>query len=160
MAKTERKRIVIEIPQNNPRYQRIRDHVTGSDIAKKNILDVYDAHYYPRSLVEDGAEPLKILLAATSSANQLYSQIQELVELLQSAGIQAPPAMLAQAGISGYQGGAAISPISAQESAPSSELDGLEEDDDDDWGEMPPLTAAELALVKESETELGVKFNG
>jgi hypothetical protein len=160
MAKTERKRIVIEIPQNNPRYQRIRDHVTGSDIAKKNILDVYDAHYYPRSLVEDGAEPLKILLAATSSANQLYSQIQELVELLQSAGIQAPPAMLAQAGITGYQAGAAISPMNSQESAPSSEFDGSEEDDDDDWGEMPPLTAAELALVRESETELGVKFNG
>jgi hypothetical protein len=160
MAKTERKRIVIEIPQNNPRYQRIRDHVTGSDIAKKNILDVYDAHYYPRSLVEDGAEPLKILLAATSSANQLYSQIQELVELLQSAGIQAPPAMLAQAGITGYQSGAATSPMNSQESAPSSEFDGSEEDDDDDWGEMPPLTAAELALVKESETELGVKFNG
>jgi hypothetical protein len=160
MAKTERKRIVIEIPQNNPRYQRIRDHVTGSDIAKKNILDVYDAHYYPRSLVEDGAEPLKILMAATSSANQLYYQIQELVELLQSAGIQAPPAMLAQAGITGYQSGAAISPIKSSESAPSGEFDSLEEDDDDNWGEIPPLTAAELALVKESETELGVKFNG
>lgn len=158
MAKTERKRIVIEIPQNNPRYQRIRDHVTGSDSAKKNILDVYDAHYYPRSLVEDGAEPLKILLAATSSANQLYSQIQELVELLQSAGIQAPPAMLAQAGITGYRAAASISPINPQASAPSDEFDSLE--DDDDWGEMPPLTAAELALVQESETELGVKFNG
>lgn len=157
MAKSDRKRIVIEIPHDNFRYQRIYNHVSGSDSAKKKILDVYDIHYYPRSLVEDGADSLKVLIAATASANQLYSELQELVALLHSAGIQAPPAMLAQAGIihstSSISSPPIIEPRINIDSSPS------EIDDDDDWGEIIPLTPSELEMIKKSQIESGLISN-
>jgi hypothetical protein len=155
MVKSVRKRIVIEIPENNPVYQRIYDHVSGSDRAKKNILDVYNIHFQPRALIESGADPLKILMATTSSVNQLYCQIQELVELLHSANIQAPPWMLIMAGFSGLPTTKAnITAPVTQVLMPSPSPAVVEEDDDDDDWDIPPLTEAEKALVAQSEEKI------
>jgi hypothetical protein len=160
MSKPTRKRIVIEILPDNLEHCRVYDHIESID-DRKHILDIYGIHYQPSYLAESKADSLEILIAATHSANQLFSRIQQLVKLLVTAGIQPPPSMLAMAGLNGLQATeTTIATLTAQALMPSvSPAASIEEDDDDDWGEIPQLTEAQIAVIKASEKDLGVNYS-
>lgn len=157
MSKPVRKRIVIEILPDNLEHCRVYDHIESLD-DRKHILDIYGIHYQPSYLAESKADSLEILIAATHSANQLFSRIQQLVKLLVTSGIQPPPSMLAMAGLHGLQTIEATPMVPAAQVlipsvSPAVITESNNDDDDDEWDTLP-LTEGEKALVAQSEEKI------
>lgn len=159
MAESKNRRFSIQVSSDNRSDIAVYDYMMDSECGLRvNVLEACKNYYLPLALIESGADKERVLKAAISSVNQLYQQIQSIVELAQYAGIEPTPLMLAKAGITGYltpaaSPGSSVPLVSSATDAPSLAPQLIKEGDNDDWGEIPPLTERELALIKEADDD-------
>jgi hypothetical protein len=155
MTRSDRKRISLEIMPNdfhNLTMYSYLERVQGKGV-RNEIFKACDMCYYPLALIEAGARAVDIRNSAIEAINHLHCQIQVILDRLESEGIQSTSGMLSKARVTEYIA-ESNTPMASQIS-PSFKSS---TDEDDDW-DIPPLSEAELALVRESEDELGGRFN-
>lgn len=182
MTDTKSRRFSVHVPSDNQCLQSVYDYMAGSKKGlRTKVFEACESYYYPLALMDADTNPDEILDAAISAVNQLHQQIQYILEKLQQQGIQPTPAMLSKAGHMSPVPGSPANTIPtapsisiaspspqhlntpAEPSTPLSNNDDItikEDDDEDDWGEDPPLSAARLAYMKQSEEESRINNHG
>jgi hypothetical protein len=166
MSNSRRQRICIDISptdlSNSDLFQFMSNSRQG---VRARVLAACENYYYPLALLESGATREDVLNAAMNAVNQLHLQMQAIVDRIQQQGIEPTPLMLTKAGLAYHE--VSSPPIYTKTTTVVSEgnhkcldTERLDVEDEDDWGEDPPIPESRLAMIKESEKEMGIGSDG